>query len=204
MLCNKKLKIFLALACMLVIFYGCGRGDESVGLELLEVQGDRMENALEEVTTQVESPVQTQEEALTKLAVHVCGAVKSPGVYYLSEDSRVIEAVRAAGGFSEDASTDYLNLAAMLSDGEQVYVPTVEEADAGRASEKEASLQLININTAGKEVLMTLPGIGESRALDIISYREREGAFGSVSDIMKVSGIKQSIFDKICDMICVK
>ena len=194
MLRNKKLKIFLAIFSMLVIFTGCVRGDRDASLELLEGED-----------TFYEEPMPTESGApKLQIAVHVCGAVERPGVYYFSEDARVIAAIEAAGGFSEEASTDYLNLAAILSDGEQIYVPTTEEEKCYRESREEASRQLIDINTAGKEILMTLPGIGESRALDIISYREKEGAFGSVSDIMKVSGIKQSVFDKICDMICVK
>ena len=195
MLCNKKLKNVLACICMLVIFTGCGGKDGLVGLESLESRGDISHE--EVLPAETERPKQ-------EVAVHVCGAVEYPGVYYLEEGSRVVLAIEAAGGFSEEASADYLNLATILSDGQQVYVPTKEEVLADRKSEEEAALQLIDINTASKEVLMTLPGIGESRALDIISYREKEGAFRSVTDVMKVSGIKQSVFDRFCDMICVK
>lgn len=136
-----------------------------------------------------------------KIAVHVCGAVEEPGVYYLAPDSRVADAIEAAGGFSADADRDWLNLAETLEDGVQVRVPTVQEG-ADLASAEAASLSaLIDINTAGTEELMTLPGIGEARALAIIAYREANGPFAEITDIMQVSGIKEAAFEKIKDRI---
>ena len=136
-----------------------------------------------------------------KIAVHVCGAVEEPGVYYLAPDARVADAIEAAGGFSADADRDWLNLAEPLTDGVQVRVPTVLEGEELASAEAASRAALIDINTAGAEELMTLPGIGESRALAIIAYRETNGPFAEITDIMRVSGIKEAAFEKIKDRI---
>ena len=144
--------------------------------------------------------------------IHVCGEVENPGVFALPEGSRIYEAVELAGGFTGDAAEDYLNLAAVLSDGEQVRIPDREEAlraeeegmlSRGSRGASGAESSLLNINTATKEQLMTLPGIGEAKASAIILYREEHGEFKTTEDIMKVPGIKQSAFDKIKDSITV-
>lgn len=135
--------------------------------------------------------------------VHVCGAVNEPGVVELPEGSRAEAGVSAAGGMRADADTDYVNLAAPLADGEKLYIPTLEEGRALKEQEAEKESGLVNINTADSAALCTLPGIGESRAASIIAYREEHGAFQSVEDIMKVSGIGESAFGKLKDLITV-
>lgn len=137
-----------------------------------------------------------------EIRVYVCGAVAEPGVVSLSEGSRAEDALAAAGGFSENARRDYVNLAEWVSDGQKLYFPTLEEAES--LIEQESDRGLVNINTADVNTLCTLPGIGESRAKDIIAYREAHGAFKSCEDIMQVSGIKNSVYSKISDMITVK
>ncbi len=155
-----------------------------------------------------------------ELYVHVCGAVEVPGVYVLPEGSRVVDAVKAAGGTLESASGEALNQALPVTDGMQIYVPTMEEAEksqewihTGDASEQPGSAAVsesnglagkININTADVTTLCTLPGIGESRASSIVAYREEHGGFSTIEDITKVSGIKDAAFGKIKDKICVK
>ena len=142
-------------------------------------------------------------------AVHVCGAVRNSGVYLLAAGSRTADAIEAAGGFSEDADEDYLNLASFVADGSKIYVPTVEESvsmpDPKASSEGffNSNSHLININTADEKTLKTIAGIGDSRARDIINYRETHGEFKTVEDIMKVSGIKKKLFEKIKDLITV-
>ncbi len=147
--------------------------------------------------------------------VHICGEVVSPGVYKLPEGSRIFEAVEMAGGFTEAAASSWLNLAQVITDGMKIVVPSEAEldaaggysvfADSGAALPPEASADSgkVNINTADKEMLMTLKGIGEARAEDIIRYREESGPFQTIEDIMKVSGIKEAAFDKIKDDITV-
>lgn len=149
--------------------------------------------------------------------VYVCGAVKAPGVYGVFEGMRVFEAVEAAGGFTEAADTMWLNQAEQVSDGQRLYVYTQEETmqlqSAQESSEPvffqetqrdtEASGTKVNLNTAGREALMTLPGIGEVKADLIISYREENGAFSSIEEIQNIPGIKNAVFLKIKDQITV-
>ena len=145
------------------------------------------------------------------LFVYVCGAVVSDGVYELDAGSRVYEAIDAAGGMTEDAAGAYLNLAETVSDGERIYVPTQQEVDEGALSilipgdsSEESTGGLVNINTASADQLMTLSGIGEKKAEDIISYRDSNGNFGSIEDIKNVSGIGDATFEAIKDSITVQ
>ena len=169
----------------------------------------------------------SSEEAKT-LVVHICGAVSAPGVYELPAGSRIIDAVEAGGGFLPEAEEACCNLAEEIVDGCQIYIMTKTESCADGQTEKKAGIQtspdsnmqttdrnvrsnsatalengLVNLNTADVAALMTLPGIGESRAKAIISYREQHGAFAQIEDIMKISGIKQAAFSKIKDKITV-
>lgn len=162
------------------------------------------------------------------LVVHICGAVSAPGVYELPAGSRIIDAVEAGGGFLPEAEEACCNLAEEIVDGCQIYIMTKTESCADGQTEKKAGIQtspdsdmqttdrnvrsnsapalengLVNLNTADIAALMTLPGIGESRAKAIISYREQHGAFAQIEDIMKISGIKQAAFSKIKDKITV-
>ena len=134
--------------------------------------------------------------------VYVCGQVYCPGVFALPEGSRVIDAIECAGGMTGEAASTYLNQAELLEDGQKVYVPTQEETEA----EKPTSISdgRININTARKEELMTLSGVGESKAEAIIRYREEQGRFEQIQDIMNIEGIKEGVFDKIKDKISVE
>lgn len=145
----------------------------------------------------------SQEPDMTKCLVHICGEVEKPGVYELEEGSRVFQAVEAAGGFTEEASQSSMNLAETIADGMQIVILSKEEAEAVQAAAEESAAGLVNINQASKEQLMALPGIGESRAEDIIRYREESGGFQRIEDIMKVSGIKDAAFQKIKDSIAV-
>ena len=133
--------------------------------------------------------------------VYVCGAVHCEGVYELPSGSRVYQAIEIAGGFREDADAKSVNQAEVLEDEERIYVPVIgEEMEANSSSDKDGK---ININKASKEELMTLPGVGESRAESIIRYREEQNGFKSIEDIMQVSGIKEGLFEKIKDLITV-
>lgn len=165
---------------------------------------------------------QTAEQLQAGVFVHVCGRVRNPGVYQLPQGSRVYEAIDAAGGFEEDGAVEYLNLAEEVQDGMKLEVPSESQVKqwtelgilpaqgfmlgGGAASgqgAKESKVSRVNINTASKEELMSLRGIGESRAEDIIRYREKYGGFQSIEDIMNVSGIKDAAFEKIKDSITV-
>lgn len=135
--------------------------------------------------------------------VHICGEVKNPGVYELPEGSRIFEAVEAAGGFTEYAAQASLNQAQQVSDGTQIVILSLDEAEEKARREQEQAAGIVNLNTASKEQLMTLAGIGESRAEDILRYREESGGFQSIEEIMNVPGIKESAYLKIKDSITV-
>lgn len=169
----------------------------------------------------------------TNIYVHVCGEVAAPGVYELSEGSRLYEAVEKAGGMTSEAAGEYVNLAQVVEDGQQVWIPGIEDikkyqengTDVSRielmqnsriniGSENKSSVTgsgdgsaalggLVNLNTASRDELMTLNGIGASRADAILSYREEKGNFHKIEDIMKVPGIKNAAFQKIKDKITV-
>lgn len=154
--------------------------------------------------------------------VDVCGAVMHPGVYKLSAGSRIYEAIEMAGGFTAEAASEQINQAQFLTDEEQIYVPTHSEVEShadfpgSDAIREGGSSQMsgqsygtssngkININTADAGQLMALPGIGETRAGMILSYREAHGPFASVEEIMKVEGIKEGTYSKIKDQIAVE
>ena len=165
----------------------------------------------ENTTSETESTSQTEEDVtvLGDIYVYVCGAVQKPGVYILPEGSRIFDAFEMAGGFTEEASMDYWNQARVLKDGEMIYVPTAAELEDSTFSNKSVMRQetndknKVNINTASKEELMTLPGIGETRALAILEYRQEHGPFTSIEDLKNVEGIKDGVFSKMKDYIVI-
>ena len=141
----------------------------------------------------------TEQTKETEIYVHVCGCVKKPGVYSLHFGARTQEAINAAGGFSEKANQTAWNLAEVLQDGMQIYVEQSSQKDLSASQRKDT----VNINRASKEDLVTLPGIGESRADAIIARREEKGTFTSIEEIKDVAGIGDGIFNRIKDLITV-
>ncbi|MBR5577463.1 MAG: helix-hairpin-helix domain-containing protein [Lachnospiraceae bacterium] len=183
-----------------------------------EAASSRQEEA--EVITEGEVPSEQrlqEEEAGEKISreipvifsVHVCGAVKNPGVYQVESGTRLYRLIEMAGGFLQEADENYLNLAREAEDGMQIRVPTKEEVLAygsfGTQAEmvSESGEGKVDINKADEALLCTLPGIGESRAKSIIKYREENGYFQTPEDIMKISGIKEAAYEKIKDYIII-
>lgn len=162
----------------------------------------------EETNQDVKAIQETQEQ--TYGYVYVCGAVNEPGVYPISADMRVFEAVELAGGFSDNADVSWTNQAEAVQDGQKLYIYTEEEtslmtADTG-SEEQDSGMTAdgkVNINQATKDILLTLPGIGEAKADAVIQYRETYGAFASIEEIQNVPGIKSAVFLKIRDLITV-
>lgn len=218
---------FLIVCCVLPIGL-CGCGNRAMLLTSETQTEMQMTDGFAGEEEQVE--VSTTEEAVTtatttemveqpdEVAVYVCGAVRQPGVYYVAGSAIRETAVRMAGGFSDDADVTYVNLAQTIIAGERIYIPTLEETAGILLSEREdetASAEhapadtnaerngKININTAGKELLMTLPGIGESKADAIIAYREAQGKFQNTEELMQIRGIKEGIYNQIKDLIIV-
>ena len=165
-----------------------------------------------------------------EIAVHVTGAVRSPGVYYLSTDARVHEAIEKAGGKTNQADVHSLNLAAKIRDGQQIQVPEIRktpdvrqpppvpktiQVPAPSATLPSVSPQLpverfapsdgvrININTATSQELQTIRGIGPTMARRIIEYRQTSGGFSTVDDLTNVKGIGEKTLEKLRDSITV-
>ena len=147
---------------------------------------------------------QTRSGSTRQLTVYVCGAVRHPGVYELAEGSRIYEAVALAGGMSHEASPTAVNQAQLLTDGEMIRIPTVDEETELASEEAAQEDGLVNINTADLDELKTLPGIGDAKANSILAYREKNGAFASIEEIKNIEGIKDGVFAKLEDCIKVE
>lgn len=154
-----------------------------------------------------------EKKETSQVSVYVCGAVAQPGVYRFAAGARIDEGVRAAGGFASDAAQSAVNLARIMEDGQQIYVPTQAEIEKGGALPGGAGAafdgqeggsgaeERVNVNTDSIERLMMLPGIGRIKAQAIICHREQEGAFLGAEDLLAVEGIGQGTLDKIRDHI---
>lgn len=164
-------------------------------------------------------------EAVETIFIDIKGEVENPGVYEMQLGDRVIDAVQMAGGFTDEATTDNVNLSKKLKDESVIIIPSylkdyenvtikndyeidinddIVQSEKNESDEKiESSSNLININTASVVELMSLDGIGESKAKAIIEYRDINGDFENILDIKNVSGIGESIYEKIKDYITV-
>ena len=142
------------------------------------------------------------------LRVHVAGAVTEPGVYLLPMDAIVAQAIEAAGGPLEEAILDMVNMAALLENGQQIFVPvksdTSSETYPSIPMFVPASVEKININTASAAKLDSLPGIGPSLAKKIVEFREAHGPFVTIEDLLNVSGIGQAKLEGIRDLITIR
>lgn len=180
-------------------------GDAGTAGEKPEIQ----EPENREPEMQESASMDTEEDSL--FCVYVCGAVTQEGVYYLPAGSIKKDALDAAGGYGEKAARGFVNLAESVQDGEKIYFPTAEEMagitpadDTVQDGKTETTAsKTVNLNTATKEELMTLPGIGESKALAIIKYREENQGFRSTDEIMQIDGIKEGVYNKIKDLISI-
>lgn len=211
MMNNRKRVSARVLTCLFfvcaLLFCGCAEKGNAVLLGSMDGQEtDGLSESGGEADADHADPAGTREpvEENASIRVYVCGAVASPGVVEIPQGSRAEDALLAAGGFAPEAGKESVNLADWVSDGQMLYIPTREEAEEQKLQEAEAASGLVNINTADAAALCTLPGVGESRAGDIIAYREANGGFESCEDIMKVPGIKTAMYEKIRDRITVK
>ena len=218
---KKQKRKWIPAVCFVVI---CGvvclwirygdRNERQIVMEKsADPEGVFVTEKVSEATTVAEQNNEAEEDAFTEIYVHVCGAVVTEGVYALPSGCRVADGIEAAGGFSENADKVYHNLASLLSDGQKVYVPTLEETkelSAGErlmrdetepfgqtASHGGSGTGKVNLNTADCRTLMTLEGIGEAKAKRILEYREKVGVFQSIEEIKNVSGIGDAMFERI-------
>lgn len=220
---KQAVNMILIFALPVVIATGCGMKD-TIYLEQNASETVLVEQNTQQQETEASMLAETEQESVTELDesnadlcyVYICGAVADAGVYQLPSGSRVCDVIALAGGMTEDASTISINQAEQIRDGQMIFLPTVEEAAAGvsgdiltqnvagASADEQESDGRVDINTASAEQLMTLSGIGQSKAEDIIAYREAHGAFTSVEEIMYVDGIKEGLYNRIKDDIRVK
>ena len=190
---EKKYKAWGTIACLVFLVYvsglfsGCQTDQE--------IQLERAPEQSLESQSETESPLE--------LVVYICGAVKNPGVYSLPQGARVDQAVNLAGGFTKKADPTGINLAKPVEDGMQVLIPKKGEALKETSKDSGGTEAKVNLNTASREELMEIPGIGEAKADAILAYREEKGAFGKTEDVMKVSGIKEGAYNKMKEYITV-
>lgn len=162
------------------------------------------------------------EEQKEKIIVHITGAVNKGGIVTLEENSRVADAIEAAGGLKEDADINKINLAYILEDGVKIKIPSINDKEENEEKENTQDIEIvenvpegnsnsgniktgkININKASQIELETLPGIGPSIALKIINYRNENGKFSSIDDLKKINGVGDSKYENIKNLICVK
>ena len=149
----------------------------------------------------VVAPSQTAAPPVSTIYVHILGEVTRPGLYELHEGARAVDAVAAAGGFTPTADAGGLNLARFVSDGEQIVVPAVGAATT--TTPGVAADGRVNLNTADAATLDTLPGIGPATAAKILAWRERNGRFESVDDLLDVGGIGEAKLEGLRDLVTV-
>lgn len=194
--------------CITAYFYVNRTQEESISAFYdKDISKEEILNDLEDISIEEEAPAMAPDEQKT-IQVYICGEIKNPGVYELMPEQRLSQLVELGGGFTKNAAPEALNLARKLEDGEKIYVYSKEEYKEGKepylnSPKEEAESSLVNINKAGAEGLMTLPGIGRSKAEGIIKYRETNGPFKAIEDIMNIEGIKSGVFEKIKDYITV-
>ena len=197
---HTKLRRIIEIALIILVsgvfFFACSKS----GKENENVIEFSSENRESETTPEPLELTSAQETGTQTVCVYVCGAVNKPGVYELPANARKQDALNAAGGFTEDALKDAVNLAAFVEDADMLRIPYLgeeySEEETGTGKETR-----ININTAGINELTCLPGIGESKASAIVEYRNKTGKFSRVEDLMKVPGIKEGTFEAVRDLI---
>lgn len=195
----KETKNILCFFMILQLLFCMSCGKKAV---LYDSDKAQREEALETDLEDTVSVEASKEEA-SSVCVYVCGEVMKPGVYELTAKSRIGEAIEAAGGMTEEAASTWLNLAEHVTDGQKIEVPSKEEAKELVLEREQQESGLINLNTATAEQLMSLSGIGESKAEDILNYRKQHGDFQTIEDLMQIPGIKERVFEKIKDQITV-
>lgn len=208
------LLISLILGLIISLFF--------LGQSFREKETDQGTDLIEELMNEDEEDILPEEseastdkeeqiaESLKEIIVDIKGQVKIPGVYHMEEGSRIIDVIEKAGGLLDESETTAVNFAQLLSDQMVIYVPKIGEdipvestisQEIAEGGEQEQSK--ININEADKEALMTLNGIGDSKAENILAYREENGLFKSIEDIKNVSGIGEATFNNLKDSIVV-
>ena len=203
---QKKIVIIVGIIIIIGILYFIYNGIDKKST-------DQIDNNM----LSIENNTKENEGTKELVIVHITGAVKTPGIVKLPEGARIEDAIDKAGGLTEDADISDVNLAYVLEDGIKIKIPTISEekneeiiinSSGEGIVEKEISNnsenKIININKANETDLQTLPGIGASLAGRIVEYRNSNGKFNEIEDIKNVSGIGDSKYENIKNLICVK
>lgn len=211
---NIKIVLFSILVIFVltgVVYFGAVHAMDCDKGELI-VTEDTGNNDSDEASDE-KTDVTSEEKEVTSehVYVHVCGAVKKPGVYELNSDARVFEAIKKAKGLKKEADDTLINQAEKVTDGQKICIPyksksqpVTEALDGNTEPVTESSGgSVVNLNSATLDQLTSLPGIGEAKASSIIKYREEHGGFNSIDEIKNISGIKEGVFTKIEDYITV-
>lgn len=211
---NKKTIIFISIiiVCVIGTYYLFIKEKGYIGNDSNLIISNGIEKEAKENDTK-------DIEEKNKIVVYIAGAIKNEGVYELEENSRITDIIEKAGGLTDDANINNINLAYILQDGVKVYIPKDNdkneikdetniyvskengESNIDNGTSVETKNSKININTATQTELETLPGIGPSTATKIINYRKENGKFNSIEELKKVSGIGDSKYNKIKEMI---
>ena len=217
----RKIKGLCVLGILMIILAGCKKDDSLTEIQLSEntdtgtdskAASDNTENMADTgEETREEAAEEAEDDRRDTVFVYVGGAVNSPGVYELKRGARVYEAIELAGGVTAEAAPELINQAEVAADGARIYVPDSDEAEGFRNGTggletgvtEGAEKGKVNINTAGKDELMTLTGIGEAKAESILEYREENGKFENIEELMQIGGIKEGVFNKIKDDITI-
>lgn len=206
---GKRQRIFIIGGAIFVVFI-------IVFYYFSQLEGSEEFEDVSSVNEAIESDVMANEDMII---VHITGAVKKEGVVEVRENARINDVIIAAGGLSDEADLSYVNLAYVIEDGQKIYIPSKEDAnlsgineeelvsnDAGngviKGDERDAG-SLININSASRDKLTEIPGVGDATAEKIVTYREENGKFKNIEDLKNVSGIGDKKFEAIKSYICV-
>lgn len=191
---KKKIFVFLIIVVIICVYVFVKNSFSNDEYAVVDTENIVVSSNVEETT----------EETDDIIKVHITGEVANTGLIELEAGSRIYDAIEKCGGTTDMADVSKVNLAYILSDGEKIYIPSINDDDDVEYIVSSDSSSKININTATAEQLETLNGIGETTAEAIISYREENGNFSTIEDIKNVSGIGDSKFEKIKDYICVR
>lgn len=224
---NKTIMILILSVLITAVSAACGAGevvlserDSNAVVETVpDPDGDSAAERAGESTSATEAATSTVPDGSDPAAgtdqdsgvyVYVCGEVVTPGVYCLQQGARIYEAVTLAGGFTSDANVSIVNQAETVTDGMMIRIPAEGSEDTAMASSTAPgqtvasdSQTQVNINTADMDTLMTLPGIGETKAVAIIAWRQENGGFTDIADIRNVSGIGDSTYERLRTLITV-
>ncbi|MFW6390002.1 MAG: helix-hairpin-helix domain-containing protein [Halanaerobiales bacterium] len=212
----KRDQLYLLIFVIIIFLVGAGLLFWQKLNTNVVISGSVKQPAVKNNSTVKVTPVnknEKEEEAKkdkAKIIVHVAGEVKNTGVYTLKGDVRVIDAVKAAGGKTKKADLDKINLAANISDGQKIYIPSHNEKSeninltGNSYSQNNDFSNKININTAGIDRLTELTGIGSTKAKSILDYRNKNGEFTDITDLLEVNGIGEKTLESVKNDIIVK